>query len=227
MHSSLAVSAIDPIISLPGLLREMTAKITDAELDACPDQLQHVLRLCFGLPPNNNWRNGAFHAASATPWRKRELAIGRIITGLCDGSLPALVFDRASGQLHLLEPADWRTAAFIDEIIRSGFIRACAGESIGRHHGHEVLIRDSNSRRWQKRGNFSPGPLRPNRRACRDWLTSQMLASPERAPKLQTDYMREAKARFNVSQRPFKALWKEALQATGARWRRGRPARSR
>ena len=235
MPSHVAPSAIDPIISdhvtLPAVVRELTAKIADAEVDARLDQMQDLLWLCFGLPiPNNNGRDGASHATSApgvAAWKKRELAIRRIMTGLCDGSLPALVFDRAWGRPCLLEPTDWRAAALIDEIIRGGFIRACAGESIERHQESPVLIRESNFRRWLKRAKLSPAPLRPNRRACFDWLTRDMRASSERAPKLQTDYMREAKARFNVSQRLFKAIWKQALQATGARWRRGRPPKSR
>jgi hypothetical protein len=84
MPSHVAPSAIDPIISdhvtLPAVVRELTAKIADAEVDARLDQMQDLLWLCFGLPiPNNNGRDGASHATSApgvAAWKKREWRSG-------------------------------------------------------------------------------------------------------------------------------------------------------
>lgn len=217
MHSDTAFSATDPIIAdhvtLPDAVRRLIAKISDADVNA---------------GDGKNQSPDGISCSSVTAWKKRELAIGMIRQGLCDGSLQAIVFDWILERPFLLEPIDWGSASFIDQIIRGGFIRASAGESIGRHLQSRVLMQESTFRRWLKQRAHSSKLARvPKHRVCLNWLTEHMRASPERAPKSQKEYFREAKECSYVSERQFKKIWKEALQATGAQWRPGRPPKSR
>ena len=73
-------------------------------------------------------------------WEKRELAISKLQSGLNTGELEASVRIPESGVMFTLEPADWRGAAFRDQIIRGGVIRSSACEDIERHAGRRVLI---------------------------------------------------------------------------------------
>ena len=230
MRSDTALSAIDPIVAdhvtLPDAVIRLTAKISDADVNVGLDQ---ILGLRFGFQiPNGDQKGYGVASSSMTAWKKRERAIGLIRQGLCDGSLRAVVFNRTSERPFPLDLIDWRSASFIDQIIRSGFICASVGESIGRHLHSRVLMQESTVRRWLKQQVTSSDLVRaPKHRACLNWLTEQMRANPERAPKLQKEYFREAKKSCHVSGRQCKKIWKQALQATGAQWGPGRPPKSR
>jgi hypothetical protein len=241
MRSRVGLSAIDPIysnhVTLPDVVRAVTARIADPELDTGSDLTQFDIGLdltqgrlpiCFDVPILRDGGNQGIPLQGLIAWRNRELAIRRIWTGLCDGTLPAVVFDPVLGQPLLLEATDWRTASMIDQIIRGGFIHASACESIGRHQGARVQIPESGFRRWLKQWAHPSAPARaPRRSACLEWLREHMLANLDRAPKPQKQLFREASARFFVSERLFKEIWKDALHATGARWRPGRPPKTR
>jgi hypothetical protein len=235
MPSRAFLSTIDPIplnyITLPAAVKKLTAKILDSDVSACLDQTQDLLRDSFGLPTLNNYDIKQTPSVPSSPsvnaWKRRELAIRQIRKALCDGDLLAVVFDSMSRQPFLLEPVDWRAASLIDQTIRGGIIHARPGESIGRHAGSRVLITERDFRRWLKLWKpLSVSARAPTRHACLNWLRDQMLANPERSAKTQKGLFVEANERFNVSWRSFKEIWKEARQATGARWGAGRPSKS-
>jgi hypothetical protein len=87
-----------------------------------------------------------------------------------------------------------------------------------------VLIPAADFERWlTQKPWISTQTRKPKRKECRDWLKAEMQASRERAPKLQNEYFLEAREKFNVSERLFKTIWKEARAETGAKWGAGRP----
>jgi hypothetical protein len=228
-------SSSDPIpldhVTLPEALARLTLAVPDREVDPRLDQTRDLLRTIFGLPALGP--DGGDHAAalpsdqSFTKWTKRELAIRLMRRGLGDHSLPARVFEPALQCLLRLEPADWRWAALVDQIIRGGIVDALPGESIGCHQGCRVLIAASDFERWlAQKPWISTQTRKPKRKECGDWLKAEMLASPERAPKLQSEYFLEARQKFNVSDRLFKTIWKEAREEAGAKWGPGRPLKS-
>jgi hypothetical protein len=227
MLSPASLADTNPIpvdcVTLPDVLDRLVGMTSDADVEAYLKQTQDLFLAGFSLPPLDKQPPGV--RESTTSWSKRELAVFRLRQGLCDGSLRALVY--SNSERFRLEPHDWRTASFIDRIVRGGFIYAGACESIGRHQGLRVLIRTTDFRRWLSAWRAAPAPaLRPKQHDCFEWLQAQMLANPERAPKLQKQYFHEARDKFSVSQRLFKSIWKKALKASGAQWRAGRPSKA-
>jgi hypothetical protein len=64
-----------------------------------------------------------------------------------------------------------------------------------------------------------------DRALCLNWLKSQMEAS-EKRPKKVDDFFEEAKQKFKVTVRTFRALWDQAIDETESyEWRR--PGRSK
>ena len=100
--------------------------------------------LLLETPSNDNSDDDPFavrlHKDSVNSWEKRELAISKLQSALNTGELEVSVRIPESGVMFTLEPADWRGAAFRDQIIRGGVIRSSACESIERHAGRRVLI---------------------------------------------------------------------------------------
>jgi hypothetical protein len=154
-------------------------------------------------------------------WIKRNHAVEDTYEALCHGTLTAIVLG-SDGRFFRLEAVDWRGAAFWQQIIRGGFIRSSAGESIGRHEGKRVLILEAELSDWRAARKLSkPAPAA---KACADWLEQKMHASPEHKPQSKPAYCRQAIDNFGVSGRQFDAIWESAIAKTGARWDRpGRP----
>jgi hypothetical protein len=141
---------------------------------------------------------------------------------LSDGSLTAKILDPGSQTYFRLEPADWRQAAFHDHIIRGGFIRSVAGESIERHEGRRVLISKAELAELDHRRRLVK-PV-PATKRCAAWLEKEMLDSPEQKCKPKQAFCAEAMEHFDVSERQFDQIWKTAIAKTRARWNLpGRP----
>ena len=91
-------------------------------------------------------------------WIKRNHAVEDTYEALCHGTLTAIVLG-SDGRFFRLEAVDWRGAAFWQQIIRGGFIRSSAGESIGRHEGKRVLIVEAELSDWRAARKLSkPAP---------------------------------------------------------------------
>ena len=157
-----------------------------------------------------------FHRDSLNGWEKRELAISKLQSALNNGEMEVSVLDPESGAMFTLEPADWRGAAFRDQIIRSGVIRSSARESIERHAGRRVLISKIDLERLlEARKRRRPAA---DDKKCADWLVEAMRASPNRRIKPKREWRLEANRQFGLSGRGFDRAWRSALAKSGATW---------
>jgi hypothetical protein len=155
-------------------------------------------------------------ARSVNSWEKRELAISKLQSGLNTGELEASVRIPESGVMFTLEPADWRGAAFRDQIIRGGVIRSSACESIERHAGRRVLISKIDLERLiEAKKRRRPAA---DEKKCADWLVEAMRASPNQRIKPKREWRLEAISQFGLSGRGFERAWRSALQESGATW---------
>jgi hypothetical protein len=229
MQAQTQTSAIDPIplthLTLSEVVALRTAAISNRDIAiAAPEPLlQQMLGPSDG-PLRSDCKNSSGRHEFAE-WRKREQAILEITQALASANLSAMTWEPALGSFDRLLPEDWRQAAFHDQIVRSGFVRASAGESIGRHEGRRPLLEKANVLQWLSERQRSK--RRPAASDCAVWLQREMLASPEHKPRPKLAYRHEALDFFGVSGRQFSGLWKSAIAKTGARWDRpGRPANS-
>ncbi len=64
---------------------------------------------------------------------------------------------------------------------------------------------------------------------CREWLVSEMKASPDAMPpgKTRASYLDYAKATYGVGRDSFKLVWQEAIKATNSKWNRRGPKASK
>jgi hypothetical protein len=218
--------AAGSLIPVPAGLKLFSKALSAAHVDWSLERTQAALRGFFGvvdsLEPISKWAS-SLPSETITEWKKRELAIHDFTTGLSDGGLAVIGYDPASGQRVVIDPLDFYTASRIDPIIRSGVVQGRPGEAIARFNGWVLLVRERDLRR--RIAQFQSTSAFPKLRsaACREWLTTLMLAHPERPPMPQAALMREAKAQFGCSQRQFKLLLKQVAQETGIKWPLGRP----
>ena len=176
--------------------------------------------LLLETPSNDNSADDPFelrlHKDSLNGWGKRELAISKLQSGLNTGELEASVRIPESGVMFTLEPADWRGAAFGDQIIRGGVIRSSACEDIERHAGRRVLISKIDLERLiEAKKRRRPAT---DRKKCADWLVEAMRASPNQRIKPKREWRLEAISQFGLSGRGFERAWRSALQESGATW---------
>jgi len=166
-----------------------------------------------------------FNKESNDRWSKQELAVVRLQSAIVKGQIETYVRDPASGALFGLEQGDWRGAAYCEETIRGGIVRASACESIEKYRGWTSLTKAGAVRGWlaaEKR-------RRPaaDESGCQTWLLETMLASPEQKIGTKRDWRLEAKRLFGVSTRAFNRAWDSARKASGSMWNRpGAPHKS-
>ena len=138
-----------------------------------------------------------FNKESNDHWSKRELAVIRIHSANVKGEIETYVRDPASGAVIGLEPADWLGAAFAEDIIRGGIVRASACESLEQYRGWVALTKTDPFRRWlaeEKRRQPAADESK-----CRDWLLKAMLANPTRKVKAKCEWREEALRLFGVN----------------------------
>ena len=158
------------------------------------------------------------YKVATVAWMKREHAIAVLHNALCDHSLSAKIWEFDLQVYYRLDSADWRDAAFRDQIIRGGVIRSSSGESIGRHDGRRVLISKADFAELQRRRRRL-GPA-PASQKCAAWLEKEMRDGPAQKRKSKQAFCAEAMDYFAVSKRQFNLIWKSAIGKTGVSWDR-------
>ena len=209
--------------TLPAAVTLLAATIAEVDVARTRPRRRQYDALGFLLPEtpsNDNSDDDPFelrlHKDSLNSWEKRELAISKLQSGLNTGELEASVRIPKSGVMFTLEPADWRGAAFRDQIIRGGVIRSSACEDIERHAGRRVLISKITLKRWieaKKRRRPAADEAK-----CVDWLVEAMRASPNQRIKTKREWRLEAISQFGLSGRGFERAWRYALPESGATW---------
>jgi hypothetical protein len=174
------------------------------------------------VPPSDSPRRREFVAAFAVrPWRARYSARESIGAAVTLGEFELCCRDPFSGCLMKLQSSELRYAAFLDEIIRGGFIRASACESLEWAEGRRALVRQKDFDRWLRKLN----PRKVARGLFSRWLELQMRDAPKE--KTKADYRTEATQKFGVSVRLFEQEWKDCIAKTGSNWNRaGRPRKN-
>jgi hypothetical protein len=173
----------------------------------------------FFLPEASESSGGQFakfNKESNDHWLKRESAVLKIESEMADGTIEIYVQNPQSGALIYLDPGDWRIAAFRDEIIRGGIVRASACESIEPYHGWPVLADEGSVRRSLAAGK-SRRPAADEGK-CQAWLLEAMLASPYQKIKAKPKWRIEATRLFGVTVRAFNRAWSSAIEASGSTW---------
>jgi hypothetical protein len=204
--------------TLPAAVTLLAATIAEVDVARTRPMRRLFDALGFLLPeiPSNGNSDDDPLARSVNSWEKRELAISKLQSGLNTGELEASVRIPESGVMFTLEPADWRGAAFCDQIIRSGVIRSSACEDIERHAGRRVLISKIELERLlEARKRRRPAT---DEAKCVDWLVEAMRASPNQRIKPKREWRLEAISQFGLSGRGFERAWRSALQESGATW---------
>jgi hypothetical protein len=157
-----------------------------------------------------------FNKESNDHWSKWELAVIRIHSANVKGEIETYVRDPASGAVIGLEPGDWRGAAFAEDIIRGGIVRASACESIEQYRGWVALTKAAPFRRWLADGKRRQPAADESK--CRDWLLKAMLANPTRKVKAKPEWREDALRLFGVNVRAFNRAWESAIKASGSTW---------
>ena len=149
-------------------------------------------------------------------WSKRELAVIRIHSAMMKGEIEIDVRDPVSGAILGLEPGVWLGAAFVEDIIRGGIVRASACESLVPYRGWFSLTKAAPFRRWladEKRRQPAADEGR-----CREWLLDAMLAKTTRKDRTKDEWREDASRRFGVNVRAFNRAWSFAIKASGSTW---------
>ena len=209
--------------TLPAAVTLLAATIAEVDVARTRPRRRQYDASGFLLPeaPSNEQSDddpfaARLHKDSVNSWEKRELAISKLQSALNTGELEVSVRDPESGARFTLEPADWRGAAFRDQIIRGGVIRSSACESIERHAGRRVLISKIDLERLlEARKRRRPAA---DEKKCADWLVEAMRASPNQRIKPKREWRLEAISQFGLSGRGFERAWRSALQESGATW---------
>jgi hypothetical protein len=215
---------IDPVelVTLPEALRLVVAAIADIDLARGRQSLRDKYEaMGFFLPePSENSRDpfAKSNKQGSASWSQRELAVFGFQSAIVKGDVETYAQDPASGALFRLDSGDWRGAAFREETIRGGIIRASACESIEKHRGRIPLARTDSIRRWLA-AEKSRRPAADEAK-CRAWLLEAMLANPTRRIKAKLEWQKEAKQLFGVTVRPFNRAWRSAIEESGSTWGR-------
>lgn len=88
---------------------------------------------------------------------------------------------------------------------------------------HLAVRKSQILKRWPR-----PASRAKPEQACLEWLTAEMLSSPDSRPKLKTEYQEEAKIKFpGLKDRQFKRSWSKALADSNAKWQTPGPTAKR
>jgi hypothetical protein len=216
--------------------KKQERKMSEA-MDAVPvnflgldDAVQRLTRKVLGsesarsgpesMPPFPESR-GFVVAFAARVWLARHGACEEIKAAIAVGEFEVCNLDPFFRCVVKIPRSDLAAAAFFDEIVRGGIIRASAGESLERADGRHALIAEKDFDRWLRKLN----PRKVARGLFYGWLERQMRDGPKE--KTKADYWREANQKFNLSARSFEQDWKACIAKTGSNWdRKGRPRKN-
>jgi hypothetical protein len=172
------------------------------------------------MPPFPESR-GVVATFAARAWVALYGACERIKAAIALDEFELCYVDFRSGRLMRIQSSDVVCAAFFDEIVRGGVIRACAGEALEWLDGRRVLTPAKDCDRWLRKQKLREVA----RQLFFRWLERQMSDGPKE--KTKADYRKEAIQKFNVSARLFDKEWQDCLAKTGAGWdRAGRPRKN-
>jgi hypothetical protein len=207
-------------VTLPTALRLVTSKIADNDLARSRRTLRDRYDAMGFFYPEASQSSrdpyAKFNKESNDRWSKQELAIVRFQSAIVKDQIETCVRDPASGALFTLEQGDWREAAFREEIIRGGIVRASACERLEQYRGWPTLTKTGSVRRWlatEKRRRPAADESK-----CQAWLFAGMLASPYQKIKAKREWRIEATQLFGVSVRAFNRAWSSAVEASGSTW---------
>jgi hypothetical protein len=214
-------------ITLPEALQRLAAHVSEAHLEnAKLDFQDRVLSYAAvqgeeqsatatNEPPKSEFADSL--AFWGLPRDERTFAINKLHLALQSGAISAIVRAPESGTLFRLTPNGWRFEPFWEQIIRGGVIRPNPSGGFEAHRGRTVLIEAAGFETWLTREvkNWDEGP---KELLCCKWLIAEMRRSPNEKKKTKAQWHEEARARFNVSGRPFERAWSHALNETGANW---------
>jgi hypothetical protein len=159
-------------------------------------------------------------------WDKRSFALIKLTLALQTGSLSAMVRSPGSGGLFRLMPADWHFEPFREQIIRGGVIPVYASRGFACHGGRTVLLETRHFETWLATDvkNWIEVSIDE---LCRNWLSREMLASPNDKKKSKNGWFEQAKKKYRVSRREFDRDWSDARNQTQSNWARpGAPNKS-
>jgi len=207
-------------ITLPTGLRLVASSIADTDLARGRQTLRDRYDAMGFFYPEGSQNScdpyAKFNNESNDHWSKHELAVIRIHSANVKGEIETYVRDPASGAVIGLEPVDWLGAAFAEDIIRGGIVRASACESLEQYRGWVALTKAVPFRRWlvqQRRRQPAADESK-----CRDWLLKAMLANPTRKVKAKPEWREDALRLYGVNVRAFNRAWNSAIKASGSTW---------
>ncbi len=207
-------------ITLPAALRLVASSIADTDLargrQALRDKYDAMGFFYPEVSQSSRDPYAKFNKESNDHWSKWELAVIKIHSANVKGEIETCVRDPASGAVIGLVPVNWLGAAFAEDIIRGGIVRASACESLEQYRGWDALTKAVPFRRWladEKRRQPAADESK-----CRDWLLEAMLANPTRKVKAKPEWRKDASRLFGVTVRAFDRAWSSAIKASGSTW---------
>jgi len=228
----------DPIpagfITLPEALQRIAVHVSDAHLEIAKAELQEAAQSIAAIRQRKASAESASSelseseaAGAATscgpseeawrPWNQRNFAVIKLLVALQTDAISAMVRDPGSGTLFRLTASNWRFEPFREQILRGGVIPVHAGKGLEPHRQRTVLIEIAHFEAWLS-SETKTWAEADREGLCRKWLASKMRSSLTNKHKTKTQWFREAKIKFGVSQREFNRAWSAAIEETGANW---------
>jgi hypothetical protein len=227
----------DPIpagfIRVPEALQRIAVHVSEAHLEIAKAELQDKAQLiaavrqskdsidrASGKLPESEAAGASTWGPSEEAWRhwnKRNFAATKLLVALQTDAISAMVRDPDSGTLFRLTASNWRFEPFREQILRGGVIPVHAGKGLEPHRQRTVLIEIAHFEAWLS-SETKTWVDADREDLCRKWLASKMRSSLTNKHKTKTQWFREAKIKFGVSQREFNRAWSAAIEETGANW---------
>ena len=217
-------------IKLSAALDEVAAHTSETDVARrLPALREKYTHMGFFLPEasaSSQHRFASFNRKLSDHWLKQEAGVLRLDCAILEGKIKTYARDPKTGAQYHVDRRDWKAAAFREESLRGGTIRACAGERIEQYRDWDAVIDEALLERWLTAGK-SRRPI-ADQRKFGALLLEAMRASSDQKNRTKREWRMEASGRFGVSVRAFNRIWKSAIEASGSTWDRpGRPPNHR